>query len=396
MTWTNRIEQRLTIITGDGKEYNPLWMNASKNVSYNVEGIDFIGKDGTYVERKKTSGSQFPLELFFQGENCIEEAEQFELSGRDSRPWRIRHPFYDNRTVQPLSMSIDNSQYNVSKINVVVWETLERAFPDDSINAQSDIITDKVNSDVSVQENFTETIKTPSSKIITGSVRAINRIGKVYESVASTQSELNILKDYVRVATGAANNIISASTRFMRETQTLINFPFKVSQSIEQKLNSMSEVFEALTSIFVKNDSTDEELLMYESLSNTLVSQSCVSSVDSDYENREEVTTTINQINDLYQQQKDTFEEIGYNQNSKNALDVDKIVNKTLSELYDIILDAKQERNIILNYDSNIVLLAHKYYGPGDAKLNEFIERNNLSLKDILQVRRGTNIKFYV
>jgi hypothetical protein len=115
MNWNDRLNTNiLNITTGDGRSWQPLWVDAKKNINYNTEGFDFVGKEGTFVQREQKSGTQYPLIFYFQGEDCVDEGILFEISARDKRPWKVKHPFYDDILCQPLSMEIDNSVFNVT------------------------------------------------------------------------------------------------------------------------------------------------------------------------------------------------------------------------------------------------------------------------------------------
>ena len=177
MSWVTRIRDiQLTIVTGDGVEYRPLWKEARKNINFNREAFDFIGIRGTYVERKEVQGTQYPILLYFTGEDCIDVANRFEQSTRDPRPWTIKHPFYDDLTVQPLNLEFDNTQYNVSKITGTLWETITQKYPDDIVNAEKEIISAKQISDITVENTFTDDIETPEPSTIEKATAAIASI----------------------------------------------------------------------------------------------------------------------------------------------------------------------------------------------------------------------------
>ena len=95
MSWLEKVENKLTITCGDGKEYTPNYLAAQKAVEYNIAEFDFPNIEGTYISRKAPRGRKFPLELYFQGEDHLDVADAFELSARDPRPWKLSHPYYD-------------------------------------------------------------------------------------------------------------------------------------------------------------------------------------------------------------------------------------------------------------------------------------------------------------
>jgi hypothetical protein len=397
MSWLDRIQNTtLTIITGDGKEYTPIWMEAKKNIKYNVAGFDFIDIEGSYVERKQTSGAQYPMLLYFQGEKHIEILNNFELSANDPRPWTIRHPLYDDLTVQPLGLEIDNSQQNVSKISGVVWETISNIYPQESISAESKIINQKAEIDTQLASNFEAEIQTPSSVYITRTKKMIGFIEKNYSSLSTETSNLF---DLVREASGAAQNITAYPLRYIQKTQNLINFPFAIADTIENKILAIRSGLSDLKSIFIRDDSTDDDYIIYEANANTMITQSFVSAINStvtNYKSRSDVVRTIDALTITYDELIESYDNIGWDQNSDTALMLDNLFNEAIASLYEIAFNAKQERSIILNYDSNAILLAHKYYGPGDDNLNLFIENNNIQLNEMLQINSGRRIVWYV
>ncbi len=130
MSWLNRIENiELEIITGDGAIYNPLWQGAEKNVAYNVETFDFVNQPGSYVQRLEKNANQYPILLYFVGDNNIEEAAAFEKSSQNKNPWKVKHPYYDAITVQPISLKFDNKQHNVTIVTGTIIETIQLKAP---------------------------------------------------------------------------------------------------------------------------------------------------------------------------------------------------------------------------------------------------------------------------
>ena len=82
-----------------------------------------------------------------------------------------------------------------------------------------------------------------------------------------------------------------------------------------------------------------------------------------------------------------------------NALQqLNALLNYTVANLFVIAMDAKQERSIILEEDSNWIVLAHRFYGlkQDDSTIEELIKNNNAGLNEMLQVRKNRKIVYYV
>ena len=110
MSWQERLNTEFTITTGDGKTFYPDWKVAEKNIEFNSTKYDFINVAGSLVVRKEPQGANYPLVFYFQGENCIDIANEFEESARDKRIWTIEHPFYGVIEGQPIVTGKQNTK----------------------------------------------------------------------------------------------------------------------------------------------------------------------------------------------------------------------------------------------------------------------------------------------
>lgn len=397
MSWLNRINNIvLTITTGDGKVYTPLWKNAVKTINYNTEGFDFVGIEGTYVQREKKSGTQYPITLYFQGENCIDEANNFEISSRDSRAWIVKHPFYDEIRVQPLSLEFNNSQFNSVVITGTVWETLTDKFPESIVIPEKQIQNLKVSADSVVVDNYT--VK-PDSSLIQKATDSIESIEIRYNNLVANNEQASQLKQLVSSAGGAAISLVSAPLNFIREMQALINFPFLIVNDVKNKINELINAINDITDIFIKDDSDIIDLVTYDSLVSTSLSQISVvttTPTEDDFKNRKDVVEIIDSIDAIYTLVLSTYDNKEYSQEPETALVIDNIINVTLVNLYEIAFNAKQERTIYLEKDDNIVNLSHRFIGPGDDNIEQFINENDIKLSEYLQLKKGRKIIWYV
>lgn len=397
MNWLNRINDiELEIITGDGQSFKPLWKEARKNVKYNTEGFDFVGVEGTYVERKKQSGNQFPVLFYFQGDDCIEQARKFEYAARDSRAWTINHPIYDSILVQPLSLEFDNSVLNISKISGIVWETINWKYPMYKLNVKITIVQIKKDVDIRNAEIFENNLDITSLGLTDDALLSCDIIGKGYEVLTDVFEDINVLKDLIRSASTSAQNILSLPLYFMQQIQNLINFPFLIKQNVEFKINQVIDSYNNLKNMIVGVSDNNELYAAYSFSLLAAICQVAVSPDKIDYNTRQEVLDTIDKIIIINNDVINTFDDINYQPDANLSLQLDRIINMTVANLYDVAWDARQERTIILEKDDNIVNLAYKYYGAGDDNLQKFIDTNIMSIDELLQINKGRRLIYYV
>lgn len=400
MSWLNRINNiELEIITGDGKSYKPLWKNAVKNISYNTEAFEFIGINGTYVERSEQKGNQFPILLYFQGEDCIDKTEAFEISSRDKRPWNLIHPYYGELLVQPLELTIDNSEHNISKITGTLWETIEQKYPNDSVNSAKEIEIKKSEIDLESQAVFVDNMETPEPEFVESAKDSISNTGNNYNVLVQSESDAALLKDKIRLASSAAQEVISSTTRYISQANDLINFPFEIEQNINQKVDQMINTFNDFANIFLGDDTNNQRQIAYEAQSTMLLSslsQNLINTDENDYDTRSSVVSIIKNLSNSYNAFLENLDNLGYVQDKNLSRELDYIINFTLSTLSEIAFNSKQERNYILDKDSNVVVLAHRFYGRGDDNLNLFIKQNDITLNEYIGLKKGRNIVYFV
>ena len=399
MSWLDRIKNiKLEIITGDGKSYFPLWKDATKEIGFNSQTYNFVGIAGSYVDRKLKVGTKYPLLLWFQGENNIDESNDFLKSSEDIRPWTIKHPLYDDIQVQPIALNIDNSVMNVTKISGTVIETISNKYPDRKENIRKKIETEKADLDKLTEDNFPEKM---STETIEAAEKAVVDVEQNFDGLAKTLEEIKKFKDFVRAVKGAAKEIANKAKRFIQNMQDLINFPFSVISDIKSIATSVTNAIDDLkeTLLGLGIESSEDNKKIYESTTTTLLSEICLNAVnplENDFITRTDVIEIIDKIVLSYESVLKNFDDVDYLQNAQMALKLDNIIKLTIGNLYDIAFKAKQERGIILENDNNIINLTHRFYGISDENIEKFVAQNNISLEEHLLIKKGRKLIWYV
>jgi len=403
MSWLERLNTiQLSIITGDGKEYSPLWKDAEKNINYNVEGFDFIGVEGTYVARKEKSGIQYPMTLYFQGENNIDISDAFEISARDKRPWTIKHPYYGEFKAQPLSLSFNNKFQNVTEITGTLWQTIDEKYPEQSISTKKDVEIKKQELDTTVEDSFSNALSNPNPSIIEPGTTAVQRIGKNYEKLKLSTEQAAELKNEIASASALVQNIVSDQRSAIQQIISLINFPFETVQDIRQKIDAYIITLNDLIGVFLKDSNGDflptpgQNATMYQSYSATVFGEMSRSAVNGNFQNRKEVVTAISQINEAYNQYLSNIDTIGLTEGYDISQKLDVIINQTIASLFDVAFESKQERVYTIDKDENIITLAHRFYGQGDDNIMMFILQNDVKLSEYVTMKKGRQIVYFV
>jgi hypothetical protein len=415
MSWLEQVNTEMVIQTGDGKQFTPKWMNAKVAVEYNTAQYNFPNVKGTLVDRREMKGSKFTLEIFFQGDNHLSQMKDFVLSAADPRFWIISHPYYDILTVQPLSLDINNDKYNVSKITIPVIQTITDVYPQVIV-----IIEDKVEEDaeaISVANgvNFVNNVM-PSSRDknqMTAMADAMfaNAVNKVVND-ADGEELFNKYNDTKSKILNAVNNALAA----MEAILDFIAFIAYLEQALSTRLSivkgSQNSVRNNLLAVYQTLDKMPNSMKrIYEYVGAGFLTTLALTAARpfsvADYANRVQVGTSIDCLGDTYTQylaDLDTME-VGsggdiddYVPSSESIMQLNELVFYTQSNLFDLALNAKQERFFTLEDDSNFITLTHRLYGldSEDANLDELMRNNALGLNAILNIKKGTKITYYI
>lgn len=415
MSWIENVKTDLVIQTGDGKEFRPVWKGANILIDYNTAEFNFAEVEGTLVDRREQKGRKISLEFYFQGENHLIESADFQLSAKDRRFWVLTHPYYGILTVQPLSLNVNNDTYNVSKITTTVIETITDVNPktiiivEDKIEEDAEIVDEQnaINFDNNVVPSSSDK-KTMELSIETTYTNGVNSIVDEEDG----QSFFNQLND----ARSKIRNATSDAAAAMRASQTVIQAPALFKQDLESRLTMLKSNAESLKfniigsfeSLAVIPNSLKN---MYEGMAGTVLSSMSLAMStpfdENDYKNKVQVVAAVdlllltynNFVADLDQMKSGSGgDPDDYIPKSETITNMNDLVNFTMANLFDLALNARQERSFRLETDTDFINLAHRLYGleADDSTIEELMRNNPLGLNGILNIEKDTLITYYI
>lgn len=401
MSWRDNIDNiTYSITTGDNKTYFPLFVNPSKEMEFNASEYQFINLPGTLVRRELPKGDKYPLEFFFVGEDCIDIANEFDQSAKNKNPWTLVHPFYGQLTVQVISISRSNNYLNQTAYKCTAIETIVTTQPNRSVSRLEDIIVKKEASDASALASYSDKVGTPPPSHGANVSTNVTFTGSLFSKIANTAVDLSAVRTATGAAISAVTNITSAASTAIRQAQSLINLPASFEQTVEVRINTMLDNYNKLVESlgFDKSDK-----LYFETAASSTISAAALASVidgSDGYLKRSDVLNSISFLRQLYAnhlQNLDNISDANYQPDHRALLDLFIMVNSTILYLFEIITDSKQEREVILDTDTNLILLTHTYYGlASDQNIEYFKKTNNITINELIYLRKGRKIVYYV
>jgi len=405
MSWINRIENiKFSIKTGDGKEFFPLWKPGEKSIEYNTSSFDFIDVEKSLVERKKPKSGKYPLTFWFQGDDNIEQAQEFEDSAKDNRYWTVTHPFYGVIKGQPLSLSRNDANYNVTEITVDFWESIVFDYPKSNLSIQDNTLVKRD----SVMENSAlaySSKKAQTSEDIQKNKESNALISKSFETIQSDETNVDY-QNALAKAQKSAENLLTNPNQAILDAQVLLSGPSFYDVQVLPRVNAYKTAFNTLFRGF--NSVADK--VFFESQGATCLSNLCNTAVVFDFETDYTIVSEVDYVSstilELYNYYLDLIDGAGtsaydidnpYQPDAVVQSELHDLVMFTISNLFDLAFDAQQERIVYLPKDSNLVLITHKYMGlASDENMQRFREINNIKLKELFRIKKGRKIKYYV
>ena len=389
MSWKDNIENiELTIITGDNEIFKPLYTTSSQDIEFNVSEFNFIELEGTLVTRKKVKSQKIPLNIIFQGDDHIDIAEKFLQSSKDPRYWTITHPVIGEIYGHPASINKINDDLNTVVFNIDFWETI----------LPGQIKSAKVYPLELIESKNFELIEFGSLNLIPDQKPELKSL------VAKIQSRYDVLIDKTNIdkykgliadAMSGIDKLLSEPQKAIRNISNLIQFPVYIQGAIKTRVNIVKAILDDLLEILPKNK------MVYSIFGGTVVaaiSQIILKPGENDFITRSQVREQFNILSETYDLFLNEVDDGNFQQDFQEAITLNEIVINTLYYLYDVSFDAKQERFDIVESDTNLILLTHKYMGLDfeDKNLNTFRELNGIKNKNLFIVKKGRKITYLV
>lgn len=409
MSWIERIQTEYTITTGDGETYSPQMINASKNIEYNVARFEFKELSGSLVKRGTPRGTQYAIEIYFQGEDHLEVSDAFEASAADPRPWTIRHPFYGQLLVQPISLTFDNALLNVTRITGGIVETISET-PDRVVTSPAEkVLADKGTTDAAFATAAVTAIPEPSALDMHGMIA--NAAGTYNAALASiiNAADLQSFREAYNAANAAITSVTSSTLNTFQVLQAYYSLPMTFAASVVNRLSMLGNMLAYLTGQ-IRGDMSRGARMIFELSAGTLITsmagavmQNTAGAFGTRRQTLGVMQSLLGGYND-YLSWLDSLQALnggmlgGYIPSREPLQLLSNLINYAAGVLLDTAAASRQERTVVLGSDTNVIILASQLVGlmPDDSTIDELIAINELGISDLLVLKHGRNITYYV
>lgn len=432
MSWEDRI-RTAAYTSSDGDRVTFDFQDLNMRVSLRNTVFNFPGVAGSYVQPNERSARTYPIRAYFSGEDYDQDAAAFFALLYANGVGRLEHPFYGDHDVVPVGDIRRRDDLvtaaNMAVIDVVFFETTGAVYPSSSVDLDSAISSATTAAATASSSVFTTAISlTTAIRRVTSSNVIQSYLDDFFDSLSAVaQLDSDISGTFTALyssITTAMDTLIDTPADLADEITSLIATPAAVDGGVSDKLDAYSTLSDSIITdsdneidsvsggsssgtggsdtgaansarINAVNNLAIRVLFAY-----TYVAATATSITNGDLGTRDKALSAAVSVLDLL----DTVTE--WSDSAYDALD-----SLDTHEVYEPVQQAaalaagyaineafnlKQRRVVTLDRDRTILDLAFEIFGSVDDELDDLITINNLTGSDIIELKRGRQIEYYV
>lgn len=415
--------------------------DVSRVAEKKTSAFNFPDADGTLVQDLGHKGRRYPLRVIFYGDDHDLQADAFEGTLLERGAGVLEHPRYGQVDVVPFGEITQRDDLktgaNQTIIEVVFWATIGTAYPTGQTDgaAQALLAVDEYTS--AAAEEFEETLRINSqfeqvtfrdqwSGFLDNVTSALSEVAEAQEDV---QRQFNDIKDSIN---RGIDVLVGEPLTLAFQTLALIKAPASAGAQIERRLDGYGNLADSIVNggssrigtgsagtaqtIQPTNDSRAyNELASRVIFAQGAVAGSVVAAVvaaqtgetEGGFSTQPQAILAAERLLDRFAQVADwadqNYRELdGTGIEKRPAVDtgagyqqIQKAVALAAGYLVQLAFNLRQERRITLDRARSLFDFVGEYYGDIDANLDFFINTNNLTGSEILELPKGRTVVVY-
>jgi len=416
MTWQANLRQA-AYISPSGIRSVFHYENVSLEFDKKTSGFDFPVFNGTQVQDQGRSGRRYPLRCFFWGDDYLADSLQFENTLEERGIGRLEHPLYGKINVVPFG-SIGRrddlkTAANQSVIEITFWETIVDLFGGSIRDLKNSIIESNANFNNAAAGQFESEVdirRVFEREAFKGFHRSLfDAATNLLKDFAGTDSKISTqfkqVGDSVRSDLESENELDLSI--LATQTNIYTQLPAKASTiEIQDRLNNYLELITPLIDPDTIKDPGLDNKISNDFHSRDLfiasyISAMSLSTINYIFQTKPQALNAADQILTIFNLWVNWRDD---NYKILNKIDTGSLysalqenITVTLQYLVTISFSLQTERTLILTKPRSIIdLIAELYKDEVDTYIDFFLQSNNLTGSEILELPAGKKIVYYL
>lgn len=413
MSWNDRLkEAAYTSPSGIRTLFH--YENVSNQIVKKTTAFDFPDADGTFVQDLGNTGRRYPIRAIFWGENYDLEVAAFERVLEEQGIGRLEHPIYGTINVIPFGTITRRDDLktaaNQAIIQVVFWETIELVFPESQNDPSGIVVTAVGDYNVAAAAQFGDNVEIePVSRKLrlkNAYLKTLDITKSGLDKVASAQADVDAQFNNIFDSINNGIDILIAQpitlafqTILMVQSaaQSIIDIGARI-DAYANLINSLlfnDDTIDPVADVNTQNDFYNDDLYV-----STYVTGTIISAINNQFETRqsalEAADSILNQFDQVSEWRESSIQALEIIDTGETYQKLQAAVAIMVGFLVQISFTLKQERIIILDRNRTVIDLSAQLLGQTDSELDIFINSNNLSGSEILELPKGRSLVYFI
>lgn len=403
MAWTDRLRDA-AYTSPSGVRLTFDYEATSETFEQLGGAFNFPDAKGTYVQPLGASGRRYPLRLILWGADYDTAAAAWMNALQESGVGTLEHPAYGRKTVVPTGSVTRRDEFvrgaGQAVIEVAFFETTGLVYPApqdtgdlaaalsaagdaQAANLAASGALDSVSDQVDFQSRFNAAVNAAS-----GTLRPIAG------AVASAERQFIAIESSIN---RGIDVLIGDPLTMAYQVQQLLQAPALAIQGVGDRLSAYNDL---LTSFL--SDAPERKTALYNSdtWATGTLSASVLAASNTRFTRRPEAIAAAEQVLEAAEAvaawRDDNFAALEVVDEGGVWQSLQELVALSAGALVSLSFGLASERTITLTSDRTIVDLAYELYGSVDDRLDVLINDNNLSGDEIIEIKRGRQVTYYV
>ena len=414
MAWQERLSEA-AYTSPSGVRITFAFENVSRETEKQTSAFNFPDAAGTYVQDMGRSGRRYPMRIFLWGDNHDLQANIFEAALLEQGIATLEHPLYGIKDVVLFGKVKQRDDLktaaNQTILEFVLWETIGIAYTAALADPVSDIkaaleaykaaVAEELANATDLSGEVNRISFVEHYKALLKNVKeAVSAIAEFQENV---QSQFNAINDSIHAG---IDTLISDPLTLAFQTTLLIQAPARALESIQARLSAYDDLANSIISgngAVVAPDHRNRNSNQFyanDLVASTATTGSVLSAVNNTFTSKPEAIEAAESVITLFDSvtawREANFRSLGVVDAGIAHQELQKAVFLTAGFLVQISFSLKQERRAVLTRNRAPIELCAELYGRTDSVLDFFIDSNDLSGDEHLEIKAGREVVYYV
>ena len=415
MSWRDRLKEA-AYISPSGTRITFDYRDVSRLLQKKTTSFEFPDADGSFVQDLGRAGRRYPLRVSFSGTDYDLVTPIFESALEEKGVGVLEHPLYGTVNVVPFGRITRRDALvtagNQAIIEVTFFETIKLIYPQSqrdpgseiaqAINAYNETSSNEFGEEMSVGTTFERVSLQNEYKRLQGFAR------NVLSPIANSQDDTRRRFDAIFDSINASIVLLTSTPGILAAQNNLfVQAPARARTPILTRISAYQSLIDGIvnepTSVKTKTFSTipPNQFHTDDLFASGYVTAVVVSVINHKFANKPEAIeaadTLLKQFGQVNNWRDENFKSLEIIDEGASYQKLQDAVALTAGFLVELSFTLPQERSLLLERPRTIVDLSAELYGEvDDTQLNFFINSNNLTGNEILELPRGREIVYYV